>query len=70
VLKRDFEFSDNEVSKIMENVLMFVTIVETNSKVEVVKDDPEISYDKHLLKLKEYQGIKIVKPEEFLGILS
>ena len=25
-----------------------------------------ISYDKHLLKLKEYEGIKIVRPEDFI----
>lgn len=83
VLKRDFEFSDDRVAKIIEKIIMFVTIIETNSKVESVKDDPDdnkilecaldsgseylISYDKHLLKLKEFQGIRIVKPEEFLG---
>lgn len=51
---------------------------------EIVEDDPDdnkiiecavegdvdyvISYNKHLLKLKEFKGIKIVKPEEFLRI--
>lgn len=29
-----------------------------------------VSQDSHLLKLKEFRGIKIVKPEEFLGILE
>lgn len=86
VLKRDFEFSDDRIAKIMEKIIMFVTIIETNSKVEAVKDDLDdnkilecaldsgseylISYDKHLLKLKEFQGVKIIKPEEFLKILK
>ena len=62
-----------------------MTLVQITSKVEAVKDYPEDnkileyaldsnsgyvnSYDKHLLNLKEFQEIKIVKPEEFLGIL-
>lgn len=82
VLKRDFEFSDENVMKTIERVLMFITLIETSSKIEAVKNDPEdnkilecgldshseyiISYDKHLLNLKEFQGIKIIKPEEFL----
>lgn len=53
--------------------------------MDVVKDDPDdnkfiatalalkagfiVTGDKHLLSLKEYKGIKIVKPNEFLMIL-
>ena len=59
-------------------------IVEPTTKLNIIKDDPDdnkflevgimgkadliISQDKHLLKLREYQGIKIVKPEEADGI--
>tara|TARA_Y100000310_G_C20370794_1_gene663396 strand:- start:145 stop:546 length:402 start_codon:yes stop_codon:yes gene_type:complete len=59
-------------------------IVEPTIKLDVVKDDPDdnkfleagvvgnvdliISQDKHLLKLKEYEGIKIISPEDFLQI--
>ena len=55
-------------------------IVEPTIKLDVIKDDPDdnkfleagitgnvdliISQDKHLLKLREYQGIKILRPEE------
>ena len=55
-------------------------MVEPTIKLSVVKDDPDddkfieagitgksdfiISQDKHLLKLKEYQGMKIISPEE------
>ena len=59
-------------------------IVEPTTKLDVIKEDPDdnkfleagvtgkanfiISQDNHLLKLKEYQGIKIVSPEELLLI--
>ncbi|MEK6888573.1 MAG: putative toxin-antitoxin system toxin component, PIN family [Nanoarchaeota archaeon] len=60
-------------------------IIESSTKVNAVKEDLEdnkfietaidgkaefiISQDKHLLNLKEYQGIRIVKPEEAVKIL-
>ncbi len=84
VLERDFQYSSEEIAKIVEKVVAFVILFETKSKIYVVKDDPDdnkilecavdsnseyiITYDQHLLKLKEFQGIKIVKPEEFLEI--
>jgi putative PIN family toxin of toxin-antitoxin system len=56
-------------------------LVEPKEKLAVVKDDPKddmfieaavtgnvkyiISQNKHLLKLKSFKGIKIVRPEEF-----
>ena len=55
-------------------------IVEPTIKLDIIKDDPDdnkfleagiignadliISQDKHLLKVKEHKGIKIIKPEE------
>lgn len=84
ILKRDFDFSDNEIAEILEKVLAFVTLVNPTIKVEVVKDDPDdnqiiecalesnskyiITYDKHLLNLKECQGIRIIRPEEARAI--
>lgn len=82
VLKRDFLYTDEEVNNILEKVLQFLTLVNPKNKVDVVKEDADdnkiiecaveskseyiLSYDKHLLKLKEFQGIKIIKPEEAL----
>jgi len=84
VLKRDFDFSDEEVSEIMEKVLAFVTLINSQIRIKVVKDDPDddkiiecalesastyiITYDKHLLNLKEYNGIRIIRPEEARAI--
>jgi len=60
-------------------------IVEPTIKIDFIKEDPNdnkfleaaitgnadliISQDKHLLKLKEYEGIRILKPEEVLSLL-
>ena len=70
VLERDFEYNKNEAKNIIEKILLFVSLIEPKQKVNIVKDDPDdnkvvecavesssdyiITYDKHLLKLKEY----------------
>ena len=85
VLKRDFDYSDEEIVSLMEKILSFATLVEPEIKVNVIKDDPEdnkviecaiessatfiITYDNHLLKLQNYKGIKIIKPEEIINTL-
>ncbi len=82
VLERDFEYNKNEIKNIIEKILLFAKLIEPKHKVAIIKDDPDdnkviecaiesssdyiITYDKHLLKLKEYKGIKIVKPEGIL----
>ena len=61
-------------------------IIKQKIKLNAIKDDPNdnkfleagisgnadliISQDKHLLKLKEYQGIRIVNPEEALLLIK
>lgn len=85
VLKRDFLYNNDEVNSITERVLQFLSLVIPRKKINIIKEDDDdnkivecalesnaeyiISYDKHLLRLKEYQGIKIVRPEEILKML-
>ena len=61
-------------------------MVVPNRKVNVIKDDPDdnkfieaalegkadyiVTQDKHLLNIQEFEGIKIVSPEEFLRFLK
>ena len=86
VLERDFEYNKNEAKNIVEKILLFAKLIEPKQKVEVIKDDPDdnkiiecaiesssdyiITYDRHLLKLKEYKEIKIITPEEFNKICN
>src|SRR3989344_8504542 len=81
VLERDFEYSKNGANNIIKKILLFAKLIEPKQKINVIKDDPDdnkviecaiesfsdyiITYDRHLLKLKEYKGIKIITPEEF-----
>jgi putative PIN family toxin of toxin-antitoxin system len=81
ILARDFDYEEQEIGEILERIFQFVNMVVPSVKVEAVKEDSDdnkiiecalesnaeyiLSYDKHLLKLKEYRGIKIVRPEEF-----
>ncbi len=61
-------------------------ITEPTEKIEIVKDDPDdnkfievavssgseyiVTYDNHLLKIKEFRDVKIITPEEFLRIIN
>ena len=72
--EKDLAFWEN---LILEKSLL----VEPSERLEIVKDDSDddmflevavsgkaeyiVSQDKHLLKLKEFRGIKIISPEEF-----
>ncbi len=85
VLERDFEYSKSETKNIVGKILLFAKLIESKQKINVIKDDPDdnkviecaiesssdyiITYDKHLLKIKEYNSIKILKPEEILKII-
>ncbi len=84
VLKRDFLYNEEETRNIIEKSLQFLTLVTPIKKINIVEEDVDdnkiieyaveskaeyiISYDKHLLNLKEFQGIKIIRPEEALKL--
>ena len=86
VLQRDFKYNTEETNNIIKKVLLFATFINPKNKIDIVKDDPDdnkviecaveslstyiITYDKHLLKLGEYQNIKIIRPEEARVIFS
>ncbi|HLC86862.1 MAG TPA: putative toxin-antitoxin system toxin component, PIN family [Candidatus Nanoarchaeia archaeon] len=85
VLERDFEYTKREAKNIIEKILLFAKLIEPKQKVNIIKEDADdnkiiecaleskadyiISYDRHLLDLKEYKGIKIIKPEEAILII-
>ena len=82
VLKRDFLYNKEEIENILEKFLQFLTLINPTQQVDIIKEDIEdnkiiecaveskadyiLSYDKHLLNMKEYKGTKIIKPEEIL----
>ena len=85
VLVRDFDYTPNQATEKIEGITSLFTIVEPVERVLAVAADPSdnkiiecalacsadciITYDKHLLDIKEFRGIKIIKPEEALRLL-
>ncbi len=81
VLARDFGRSKEEITAMIDP-FSFAKIVEPKIRIEIIKDDPTddrilecaitsnsryiVTQDNHLLKLKAYKGIKILRPAEFL----
>lgn len=77
-----FGLIPNEMLPILNNLRKNVTFVQVKSKIDIIKKDPTdniilecaidgksdyiISGDKHLLSLKEYQGIIILNSADFL----
>ncbi len=67
-------------------IIGMATIVQPKEKVDIIKEDSDdnkfleaalegkadfiIGQDNHLLKIREFKGIKILKPEEFLKRLD
>ncbi len=78
VLDRDFPISKNEIEKVIEAMLLFTHMIRPKEKVTVIKDDRIlecalacnadfiVTQDKHLLKLKKFQDILILTPQEFV----
>lgn len=77
-----FKEAETTIEAVFQKILKLVQICVPTIKVRVVKEDPPdnrflacaltaraffvVSGDKHLLQLKEFQGIPIVSPREFL----
>lgn len=86
ILRRDFDYSDDEAVQLMEKILSFATLVKPVEKIDVVKEDFEdnkviecavasssdyiITYDRHLLNFGKFRGIRIITPEEALRFIS
>lgn len=86
IVRREFPQVVEKLPKLMENILSFSTMTEPSVKLNVVKADPDdnriiecavasqaefiLTYDKHLLKLKEYEGMKILTPENMRRMLK
>ena len=73
-------------SRTVEKITSMSVFVHPKEKLTVVKDDPDddkiieaavegaadyiVTYDNHLLKLKEFRGIRIVTPKQFLDLIG
>ena len=83
-LRTTFKLAEEDVNQILLDFSTFTLPIRINKQLIVVQDDPGdnkfiecaleckanyiISGDTHLLNLKEYEGIKIIKSSEFLKV--
>lgn len=79
-----FELPPEKVKEFLEIIVFNSKIIRPEKEVDIVRKDPKdnkiiecalgakapfiISGDKHLLEIKEYRGIRIISPKEFLSI--
>jgi putative PIN family toxin of toxin-antitoxin system len=86
IKEEKFEQTEKTVSQQVEVLIGISSIVIPKEKIQVIKKDPNdnmilecavagnsdyiVSGDEHLLELKEFRGIKIVTPREFVEILE
>ncbi|MBI4147714.1 putative toxin-antitoxin system toxin component, PIN family [Candidatus Woesearchaeota archaeon] len=83
--KEGFQLSEQEIDDIINGILLYAEIVNTDARIDVVRDPKDnhiitcamaakavyiITRDKDLLSLKEYAEIKIITPEEFMAIFK
>ena len=85
-LTRKFHYPKNETKKYMALILSEFVVVEPGLNIAAVVEDPSdnkvieaaadsnsgfiVTGDSHLLKLKDFRGVKILNPAEFLKILA
>ena len=81
-LRLKFKFPENKIEDHIEIIKEYGIIIRPTVRTNAVKEDPDdnkvlecavegkadyiISGDNHLLKIKEFNGIKILTPKEFL----
>jgi uncharacterized protein len=86
VLKRDFRINSGEVKKILGSISSFAKFTNPTRSVDIIKEDEAdnrilecgiacgaryiVTGDQHLLKVRMFEGIQIVLPNEFLKILK
>ena len=81
----EFKFSEEDISDFIEAMMGVAELVMPTEKLEIIKNDLSdnrilecaseaktdyiVTGDQHLLELREFRGIKILKAKQFLDIL-
>lgn len=85
-LHKKFKLTEEEVTKILRGISKITEIIQPKIKLDVVKEDPSdnkvlecavaantnymVTGDKHLLKLKRFEDMKIITPANLLKIIK
>jgi uncharacterized protein len=84
-LRKKFQWDDERIADAIRNISAAATVRRTLKRIAILKDDPDnrvlecgvdadaniiVTGDKHLLKLKNYKGFKIITLAAFLKIIG
>lgn len=83
-LRGKFEWSDEKIQRLLRSISKTAIVLKTRPDLHILTDEPDnrilecallaeanivVSGDRHLLSLKRYRGISVVKLADFLGLL-
>lgn len=84
--RKKYQLTESVVNQAINSIREFTSVVSDLPRLNVIQEDPDdnlvlacavkakanylVTYDPHLLNLKEYRGIKILKPKDFLWELQ
>ena len=84
-LREKFGWPENQIVRLLQAISKVATVIKTRPHLHVLADEPDnrilecaveaaadfiVTGDKHLLSLKNFQGIRIITLSNFLEILS
>lgn len=84
-LREKFDLSEDEIILVLKQISKTAEVIKPEEKIDILRDEPDnrilecalfakvnliVTGDKHLLKLKNYQGIGIVRVADFLRIFQ
>lgn len=84
-LEEKFDWERQKIVQLLTHISNTVKVLKTSPHIKVLSDDPDnrilecvleaeadllITGDKHLLKIKHYQGFRIIKLSEFLTMFA
>ena len=86
ILAREFNYNKTQIEETLNFALTFAEVIETSETINIIDKDPSdnkivecavasesnyiLSYDKHLLELREFRKIRILTPEELSNIFN
>ena len=86
ISRAKFGFSEEQINNAVKQMINICEIIMPLSKIGIIRDDPQdnmilecaetgyadyiVSGDEHLLSIKEYKGIKILKSGEILKLIE
>src|SRR5919109_1582076 len=70
VHREKFKWPENDIKARAKRFARLAEIITPKIVLNVIKADPIVSGDKHLRRVKAYEGIPIIRPADFLHTLA